>query len=139
MKKLKTMDIKENIASRMIEAGGQLSVRSALNPMLWLCGIMEAPCFILCYFLKEIPTWLVIFIFLPLVVTLIGFLFLLLFDRDKLQSEEYQLKKRSMELVQQKGDPNPQISSNENIEGSDMIEDVTYESIETLETKNESR
>jgi len=32
-----------------------------------------------------------------------GFLFLLIFDRDKLQLEDYQIRKRSLELIQEKG------------------------------------
>jgi hypothetical protein len=44
---------------------------------------------------------------LPAATAVFGFLFLLIFDRDKLQSEEYQLKKISLELMQQKGEPSP--------------------------------
>jgi len=36
-----------------------------------------------------------------------GFLFLLLFDRDKLQSEDYQIRKQSLELIQEKGQEFP--------------------------------
>ena len=34
-------------------------------------------------------------------------LVLLAFDRDKLQSEDYQIRKQSLELIQEKGDPVP--------------------------------
>jgi len=50
------------------------------------------------------PTWLIGLAFTPVVAAIFGFLFLLFFDRDKLQSEDYQLKKRSLEMVEQKGD-----------------------------------
>ena len=43
----------------------------------------------------------------PVAAAIVGFLFLLIFDRDKLQSEDYQLRKRSLELIEQKGDPRP--------------------------------
>jgi len=33
----------------------------------------------------------------------LGFFFLLIFDRDKLQSEDYQIKKQTLNLVQAKG------------------------------------
>ena len=32
-----------------------------------------------------------------------GFVYLMLFDRDKLQSEEYQIRKLSLEYMQEKG------------------------------------
>ncbi len=38
-----------------------------------------------------------------------GFVFLLFKDRDKLQSEEYQIRKQAIELIEQKGDVSPQI------------------------------
>jgi hypothetical protein len=37
----------------------------------------------------------------------IGFLFLLIVDRDKLQSEDYQIRKKSLEIIQEKGDVLP--------------------------------
>jgi hypothetical protein len=40
---------------------------------------------------------------------MVGFLFLLFFDRHKLQSEDFQLRKRSIELMEQKGDAGPRI------------------------------
>ena len=48
--------------------------------------------------------WLIAIAVVPVGVASFGFLFLLLFDRDKLQSEEFQLKKQSLELIQDKGD-----------------------------------
>jgi len=41
----------------------------------------------------------------------LGFFFLLLFDRDKLQSEDYQLRKRSLELIEEKGSTSPVIAT----------------------------
>lgn len=98
---------KENIAARVIESGGKLSVKSALNPVLWLCAIVSIPSLVISSFLKETPVWLVFLILCPVCAAILGFLFLLIFDRDKLQSEEYQLKKRSMELIQEKGEAEP--------------------------------
>ena len=37
------MDIRNAIASKAIDAGGRLRVKSALNPMLWLCAIVTIP------------------------------------------------------------------------------------------------
>lgn len=85
---------------KAMEAGGKLKVRSALNPMLWLCLMISLPGVALAMKLDQPPNWLVALIFIPVILTSIGFLFLLIFDRDKLQSEEYQIKKQSLEIYQ---------------------------------------
>jgi hypothetical protein len=87
-----------------MEAGGRLKVRSALNPILWLCGIITVPALVAFSVMKEPPGWLVILTFAPVIAAILGFFFLLFFDRDKLQSETYQIRKLELEMVQQKGE-----------------------------------
>lgn len=99
--------MRDKVLSRAVESGGRLTVRSALNPILWLCGIITIPTLIAGTFYPALSTWIVAIGCAPVVVALFGFLFLLFFDRDKLQSEDYQIKKRTIELSQQKGDPYP--------------------------------
>ena len=106
---------KDNIAAKVIESGGKLSVKSALNPILWFCAIVSIPslCGIItlhCFNNLNnllINTLLVILICLPVITVIVGFMFLLFVDRDKLQSEEYQLKKMSLDLIQIKGQDKP--------------------------------
>ena len=88
---------------------GKLRVKSALNPALWLCGIVLIPAFVLLLGRQdyEAPTWLIVLIFVAFSVPAIGFVFLLIVDRDKLQSEDYQIRKQSLELIQEKGEPAP--------------------------------
>ena len=87
---------------------GKLRVKSALNPILWLCGIVVVPGIWMASRQQSgVPTWLIVFIFLPVSVAVFGFLVLLVFDRDKLQSEDFQIQKQSLELIQEKGDPVP--------------------------------
>lgn len=107
---------KENIAAKVIESGGKLSVKSALNPILWLCAIVSIPSLTSTFFLKESPIWLIFMILAPVSAAIFGFIFLLFFDRDKLQSEEYQLKKRSLELIQEKDEIAPQLIEAEEVE-----------------------
>lgn len=99
--------MKEQILSKAVEAGGRLTVRSALNPILWLSGIITIPTLIAGTLYPNLSSWIVAVGCSPVIVALIGFLFLLIFDRDKLQSEDYQLKKRSLEFAQQKGESLP--------------------------------
>lgn len=107
---------KENIAAKVVESGGKLSVKSALNPILWLCAIITIPSLIAVPFVDSTPVWLILLIVCPVFAAIIGFFYLLLFDRDKLQSEEYQLKKKSLELIQEKGEAQPQIIDTEHME-----------------------
>lgn len=96
-------------------------VKSALNPILWLCGIITIPTLVAGGFHPQLPIWIIAIGCAPVVVALFGFLFLLFFDRDKLQSEEYQIQKRTIELAQQKGDPYPQeINPNTIISNPDL-------------------
>lgn len=88
-----------------MEAGGRLKVRSALNPILWLCGIITMPGLIVCGVMRQPPNWLLALSFAPVITAILGFFFLLLFDRDKLQSEEYQIKKLQIEMIEEKGKP----------------------------------
>lgn len=105
----------EQIAAKAVESGGKLKVRSALNPILWLCGIITVPAIIAASYITPTPTWLIVLLFIPVATAMVGFLFLLLFDRDKLQSEDYQIQKRSLELIEQKGDTAPLMIDNSSL------------------------
>ena len=99
--------MKDQILSKAVEAGGRLTVKSALNPILWLSGIITIPTLIAGTMYPDLSTWIVAVGCAPVIAALFGFLFLLFFDRDKLQSEDYQLRKRTIEYAQSKGDALP--------------------------------
>lgn len=101
------IDPREVIVSRMTEAGGRLRVRSALNPALWLCAIIAGPSMLVLGLSTNPPTWLGWLVGAPVTVACIGYLYLLCFDRDKLQSEDYQIRKKTLELIEQKGMSGP--------------------------------
>ncbi|HFQ5433854.1 TPA: hypothetical protein ACGVBV_004365 [Vibrio vulnificus] len=104
------MDLRDSVAQRAMEAGGRLKVKSALNPILWLCAIVTIPGLSFMSFSdKEISLLFQVLFALPVIAAIVGFMFLLFYDRDKLQSEDYQIRKRTLELVQEKGDDFPQI------------------------------
>lgn len=95
----------DKLGKRLAGSVSKLRVRSALNPALWFCGItLPAVLFSLPLLPPDPPVWMIVLIFVPVCTVAIGFFFLLFFDRDKLQSEDYQLQKRSMELIYQKGE-----------------------------------
>ena len=82
----------------------KLRVRSALNPCLWLCGIVSLPCFAgSIYTIGTIQIILASVGAIPVVIFGIGFLYFMMNDPDKLQSEEYQIQKKALELIEEKG------------------------------------
>ena len=101
-----TDDLRAQITRRMADVGGRLRVKSALNPVLWLCAVVTVPVIGFATFAKG-PTWLVVCLvvlaFLPMALVGIGFVVLLLRDPDKLQSEEYQIRKQTLEMIGEKG------------------------------------
>ena len=53
------------------------------------------------------PWWIITIALVPVGIAAFGFIFLLIYDRDKLQSEDYQIRMRSLDLIQAKGEPFP--------------------------------
>jgi hypothetical protein len=87
-------------------AARSLRVRSALNPMLWLTGIVTPICFPAAYVFRFMPTLCCILVglgALPVLVTCAGFVFFAVKNPAKLQSEDYQIRHESLQLIQSKG------------------------------------
>lgn len=103
------MNTRDVIIQRLTDVGGRLRVRSALNPILWLCGLVTMPCINGMAWTGQFNGWLAFTAAAPLICAMFGFLFLLFNDRDKLQSEEYQIRKQAIELIEQKGDMMPHV------------------------------
>ena len=99
------MSLTEELITRVKEMGGRIKVRSGLNPMLWLCAIITTSCLVV-YGLKENPSeWLLIFAVAPEAAAILGFFFFMLFDRPYLQSEQFQIRKMEIEMIEEKGKP----------------------------------
>lgn len=101
------MTLRESLVARAAHAVERLSVKSALNPMLWLCGLVTIPAVVATLVVSPVPLWLIFLACAPVGTATAGYVFLLLFDRDKLQSESYQLRKQALELIEEKGDVAP--------------------------------
>jgi hypothetical protein len=97
------------VFQKAIQSGGKLTVKSALNPILWLCGIISIPTIAANVFYTTLPLWISIIGCSPILMAMFGFMVLLFIDRDKLQSEDYQIKKISLEMSEQKGDSSPRL------------------------------
>lgn len=86
-------------------AARALRVRSALNPMLWLTAIVSPAAFVAANQFRDAPAIAVGLLALgalPVVVTCLGFGYFAVRNPDKLQSEEYQLRHETLQLLQSK-------------------------------------
>jgi len=96
----------ERIVSSSQSAASKLLVKSALNPMLWLCGIISTFCYGMAYFARGIEPLATVLVYVgsaPIVATIIGFFYFMIFAPEKLQSEEYQIRHETLEFIRQKG------------------------------------
>jgi hypothetical protein len=96
----------ERIIAGAQSAASSLRVKSALNPMLWLSAIISPACFVVAYFahgIEPLETWLLIIGASPIGCTIFGFLYFMVFDPSKLQSEDYQIRHEAIEVIREKG------------------------------------
>jgi hypothetical protein len=92
---------------RVLVKEGLASVRrtNAVQPVAWLCVIVTLPCFFLAF--KTSNAFLRIFFALigcvPIALFVGAYLFFMRYDRDRLHSEDFQLKSRSLSTIESKG------------------------------------
>jgi hypothetical protein len=99
-------DIFERLIGNAQTAAARLIVKSALNPMLWCSAIIGLPCLILAYFAKGTEPLETVLVCLGAGVigsTVLGFFYFMIFAPQRLQSEEYQIRHETLELIKEKG------------------------------------
>ena len=78
---------------------------TVVQPLLWLCGTFSLGCFVLAALVKDV--WLQHGLFLvglvPIALFLFSYVYFMFVDPDRLHSEEFQLKRRSLSMVESKG------------------------------------
>jgi hypothetical protein len=80
-------------------------VRTAINPLLWVVGL-TVPLSCVLAFLATDPLVRILFFGFAAVVLVVAFIayFILLFrDPDRLQSEEYRLRQRALQMLYRQG------------------------------------
>ncbi|UUX96959.1 hypothetical protein [Aquabacterium sp. J223] len=82
----------------------RLKVSSALNPCLWLCalafpfGLAGA-----IFSAGAVQMACLALMFIPMLIFSIAYLYFMVVSPDKLRSEEYELKKIALNLIEEKG------------------------------------
>src|SRR5262245_34695732 len=97
-----TEETKDTLLARLTQSGGRWRVRNAMQPILWLCGLVAIPCFAVLGWGTNTSAIILCAVVLCAVVgvALLSFLYLLAYDRDRLQSEEYLIRKQTLELIE---------------------------------------
>jgi len=94
------------------EAAVRLHVRSALNPMLWLCGIVSIVSFGIASrcdgFMQQA---LIVIGAIPVLTTCGAYVYLMLKAPDRLHSEDYQIRRQALGMIYEKGMPSGMLAS----------------------------
>jgi ABC-type bacteriocin/lantibiotic exporter with double-glycine peptidase domain len=80
-------------------------VRTAINPLLWLVGLTTPIAFIFAAIISDQMIRLLLLCFgaVPVLVTLIVYVIFMFRDPDRLQSEEYRIRQRALQILYKKG------------------------------------
>lgn len=82
----------------------RLKVSSALNPCLWLIGIAIPFGLFTAFFSTGLVQYVALLIAIsPIILFFIAYVYFMLKNPDKLRSEEYELRKIALELIEEKG------------------------------------
>jgi hypothetical protein len=95
----------EDVIGSAISRAGVVRVRSALNPFLW-CFVWTVAFLVAGYFLKDDPVTKYVclgFAVLPLLVALAVGVFFALKHPDRLQSEEFVIRQRELQMLYKQG------------------------------------
>ena len=77
--------------------------RSALAPFLTACVFVSIPCFVIAAFSTgDFQLWILCVGVLPLGLFAVASLFLLLFDRERLHTEEHLERRQALDIVESK-------------------------------------
>lgn len=91
---------------------GRVQVRSALNPILWLCGLTLLACVPAAIFTDgHLQISLIILAFIPVLVACVAYIYLMIKSPDKLRSEEYELRRIALGMIEEKGGSIPMSES----------------------------
>lgn len=100
-----TRDVWSVLGRSVTTAAQRLHVRSALNPVLWMCAVVMPLSIIGAYLFRDVPEVRAAFVaafLIPPITACLGFIGFAIFKPEKLQSEEYQIRHESLQLIQEK-------------------------------------
>jgi len=97
-------EIVERLTRVTQAAGIRLQVRSALNPLLWLCAICTPLTLGFAFFSTgAMQAVLLVIGSLPIVCACGAYIYWMIAAPDRLHSEDYQLRRHALEMIHEKG------------------------------------
>jgi len=117
----------DEVIRSAVNRAGVIRVRNAMNPLLWLSPISATVCWIAAYVFRDDPVLKYAFACLgglPILASVAAYFLYFFLDRDRLQSEEFILKERALQLRYRKGanaeivDPTHETIQAEKVPGS---------------------
>jgi hypothetical protein len=99
------MNIEEIIRTGLSRVDTIRVVRTAINPLLWLVGLTTPLAFVSAAIIGDqlIRLLLISLAALPVIVTLVAYVIFMFRDPDRLQSEEYRIRLRALQMLYKKG------------------------------------
>jgi hypothetical protein len=83
-------------------------VKNAFNPLIWILGVFCSPILVAIIWKGSMNTLIIVFVIiiisLLVAVIIFSYLYLLFKDPDRLQSEDYQIRNRAFDLIENKGE-----------------------------------
>lgn len=100
----KTSKIIEKLTPASLSAEGRHITKNVMSPLLWGSAIIIGPCLTAAPFMASTAQYFLVgAVLLVILYVLFFYAFYAFCDRDRLQSEEYRLSVKSMELLRVKG------------------------------------
>ena len=91
---------------------GRVRVSNALNACLWLCGLIVPSGLIALPFLAGgVQVTILVLIFIPVTLFAFAYIYLMIKDPSKLRSEDYELRRQALEVIQEKGTKSPLLTA----------------------------
>jgi len=97
-------DFIERITQGSQDSGVRLQVRSALNPLLWLCAICFPTTIVSAGFSSGyVQIALLTIGTIPVFCACVAYFCLMIIAPDRLHSEDYQLRRQALQMIYEKG------------------------------------
>jgi hypothetical protein len=96
----------DEVIRSAIDRAGVIRVKNAMNPLLWLSPISATVCWIAAYVFRDDQVLKYAFACLgglPILASILAYFLYFFLDRDRLQSEEFILKERALQLRYRQG------------------------------------
>lgn len=120
------------LISKLVEFAATIKTKNAFTPITWFCLIVFLCCFGCIPYVQDQISQRAL-VFFPMVVALLACFFygyLMITDPKKLQSEEFQIKNQTLDLLSKKGEKNIPVSSVDLLKLSDHRLQETPKTIE---------